>query len=307
MKHIDLESWARASHYQLFRGMANPHLGLTVQVDASAVMETLKPEGLPVFNLCLFAIMRAANRVEALRQRFRGDTVIQHDRVDASFTVPIADECFAFCEVDFTDQWRPFNRACQQVIDQAKQQTVLSENVEEGDDRYIYLSCLPWVHFTAMQNPFDGPEDCIPRIIWGQLRREAAGWRMPVCVEAHHALVDGLHLGRFFQYLEEEIASLQNRKMQEYDLSGDKQLSLEEFSTLWTDFTRTHMVDRFQMLDDNGDGQVSEAELAAPFQMIMTHLDRNDDGQITKDEMRRLKKHRHHRWHDRDDEDDDDE
>ena len=100
---------------------------------------------------------------------------------------------------------------------------------------------------------------------------------------------------------EAEITATRDAKMSEFDTSGDRSLSLDEFAALWSDFTRTRMVDRFQMLDDNGDGQVTEAEFAAPFTMMISYLDRNDDGQITKDEMRRG-----HRWKHRDHDDDDD-
>jgi chloramphenicol O-acetyltransferase type A len=39
----------------------------------------------------------------------------------------------------------------------------------------------------------------VPKIVFGR-HREAGGRRwMPVSVEVHHALVDGLHVGRFFE------------------------------------------------------------------------------------------------------------
>jgi Ca2+-binding EF-hand superfamily protein len=46
------------------------------------------------------------------------------------------------------------------------------------------------------------------------------------------------------------------------------------------------MVDRFQGLDDNGDAAVSAEEFEVPFANVVRRLDRNDDGEITHDELR---------------------
>lgn len=90
------------------------------------------------------------------------------------------------------------------------------------------------------------------------------------------------------------------------DADGNAALSINEFQGMWMQFMRPHMVDKFQMLDDDGDGEVTEREFQKPFNMIMRHMDRNDDGAISMKEIKRK-----HRWHDDDDryerDDDDDE
>ena len=50
----------------------------------------------------------------------------------------------------------------------------------------------------------------------------------------------------------------------DYDADGDGALSLEEFETLHSALIRETMVDRFQYLDADGDGRVTEAEMQAP-------------------------------------------
>lgn len=53
-----------------------------------------------------------------------------------------------------------------------------------------------------------------------------------------------------------------------HDADGSGALSIEEFEAYHSALIRSFMVDRFQALDDDGDGQVTEAELAAPAQMM---------------------------------------
>lgn len=54
----------------------------------------------------------------------------------------------------------------------------------------------------------------------------------------------------------------------EYDADGDETLSLAEFETLHSALARETMVDRFQFLDDDGDGQITTGEIVKPADMM---------------------------------------
>jgi chloramphenicol O-acetyltransferase type A len=212
MKTIDLDSWPRASQFTFFRQYANPHYALTARIDVTRLISDDKPAGVSVFNGALFAIMAAVNAVPELRTRFSGDKVCEYEIVHASVTVPIDGDQFAFCDIPFSHAWPEFDRNCRQVIDAARRQVELKNNVA-GSQEWTYLTCLPWVHFTAMTHPVDGPADCIPRIAWGKIESDAGRWFMPVAIQVHHALVDGRHVGQFFEVLQERMQhSLQAKK-----------------------------------------------------------------------------------------------
>ena len=78
-------------------------------------------------------------------------------------------------------------------------------------------------------------------------------------------------------------------------------MALEEFQALWLEHMRPHMVDRFQQLDEDGDGEVTADEFNDPMSRMFAYLDKNEDGSVTKKEVKR----RHHRYYDDDDDEDD--
>ncbi len=78
-----------------------------------------------------------------------------------------------------------------------------------------------------------------------------------------------------------EIEAYRAARIAEADISGDGALSLEEFDTLYRDFTRARMVDAFQRLDADGDAVISEAEMTTRVDRLVERLDRNGDGDLT--------------------------
>jgi chloramphenicol O-acetyltransferase type A len=206
MKTIDMATWPRKSQYDFFRQLPAPHFSVTATVNVAVLVNRRKTEEISLFNAFLYCIMTAANAVPELRMRFRGDTVIEHEVVHASPTIPIDDDRFAFCSIEYIPEWDAFNASCVEALEKAKQQNELREHID-GTDEWIFLSCLPWMNFTALTNPNSGPNDCIPRISWGKVDGKGSSWTMPVSVQVHHALVDGIHVGKFYEALAQSLTT----------------------------------------------------------------------------------------------------
>ncbi|MFP1631297.1 EF-hand domain-containing protein [Zhengella sp. ZM62] len=84
-----------------------------------------------------------------------------------------------------------------------------------------------------------------------------------------------------------EIDTFREAKVASADASGDGSLSIEEFDTLYREFTRSRMVDAFQRLDDDGDGQITRAELDARLANVVKFMDRNGDGALSMEDRGR--------------------
>lgn len=202
MKTIDLDTWPRKSLYDYFRSLPTPHFSLTADVDVTALIEKAKPKGVSVFNAALYAAMRTCNAIPEFRQRIEGDDVVEYDVVHPAPTVPIEGDRFAFCYFDYSPSWGEFNELCTRAIEEGKKQTELKDG---SDVRYdlIFTTCLPWVAFTSMHHPVQGPDDSFPRVAWGKFHQRDNKWLMPFNIQVHHALADGIHAGKFYQRIQE--------------------------------------------------------------------------------------------------------
>ena len=70
----------------------------------------------------------------------------------------------------------------------------------------IYHTTLPWISFTSFAHARNkGRGDSIPRIVFGKFTSVNERVLLPISVEVHHALMDGLHVGRFLTRLEEAL------------------------------------------------------------------------------------------------------
>lgn len=84
-----------------------------------------------------------------------------------------------------------------------------------------------------------------------------------------------------------EIDAFRDAKVSGADTSGDGALSIEEFDTIYREMTRSRMVDAFQRLDEDGDGQISKAEMDARFGNVVKFMDRNGDGALSMEDRGR--------------------
>ena len=91
-------------------------------------------------------------------------------------------------------------------VDRAKAQAAAqTEFITSGPwdgDQLVYFTCLPWFPLTALKNEKDvNPSDSVPRAAWGRWEEEGSRTRLLLSLELNHRLLDGVHVGRFYEAL----------------------------------------------------------------------------------------------------------
>lgn len=198
MRHIDQASWPRRQHFEVFGSFDYPHVNICANVDLTAFHTAVKRLGISFNIATVYVIARAANAVPQLRQRIRDDEVVEHDVVHPSTTVMSRDDLFSFCTIAYTEAFSRFATRAAECIAAAQSEPYLEDG--PGRDDLLFLTAIPWVSFTSIMHPLHWhPVDSVPRFAWGKYFRVGQSLKMPLSVQAHHGLVDGLHFGHFYE------------------------------------------------------------------------------------------------------------
>lgn len=201
--YIDMDSYKRKPHFDYFKSLAYPYVGMTVNVDITDWLIKNKQSGRRFFLPFLYAVARAANAVPELRQRIEGDRIIEFDSCPVSYTLALPGDTYCFCRLDCNLPFSEFMAKGEADRQAAMQNRPLDD---EDDPSLLYISCLPWVSYTALVQPVPQPADSNPRITWGKYFEQGGRTLIPVSLLGHHALVDGLHAARFYEQLDAALA-----------------------------------------------------------------------------------------------------
>ena len=205
-RRLDLTAWSRRQHFDFYRAYDNPYFNLCAPVDVTRLLERCRSENGPSFFLAsLWASLTAINGIEELRYRIRGDDVVVHEVVHGGSTVLVPDGTFRFAYFDYDPDFWTFAEGAVAVLEHVRAEMGPLEPRPERDDM-IHYSIIPWVAFTSFSHARRwGTDDSVPKVVFGRHHRDGDRDRMPVSIEVHHALVDGLHVGRFFERFQERL------------------------------------------------------------------------------------------------------
>ena len=201
---LDIENWPRKEHFLFFKQFGEPFFGLTVQIDCTKAYETSKQLGTSFFVYYLHKTIVAVNTIECFRYRILDDAVYIYDTIDVSATIMRADNTFGFSLMEYSPDFDVFAANAFQEIERIQNTSGLFTR-EFPNDNIIPLSAIPWINCSSPSHArnYTFPDSC-PKISFGKMTIGKDGKRtMPMSIHAHHALMDGFHVGQFVDCFQE--------------------------------------------------------------------------------------------------------
>jgi|SRR5882672_9296493 len=205
-KYLDTTTWARREVFEFFLGFDKPYFNICTQLDITRLLAVL--HGRPDVSLMLayhYFSLRVANEIEPFRYRLRDGKVIVHDVIHGGTTVLLPNENFTLAYFEYDPNFEMFISQA----DRAVKEVLLGDGAFRPNTRddMIHCTTLPWVSFTSFSHARNwGREDSIPKLAFGKFIKENERTLLPFSVEVHHALMDGLHVGRYVTRLAEVLA-----------------------------------------------------------------------------------------------------
>lgn len=201
-RYLDLENWSRKQLFDFFIDYAQPYFNVTTQVEVTNLKDFIRTRPqIRISHVLHYCALRAANEVEPFRYRLKDGRVVIYDVIHGGTTVLLPNESFSYAYFDFDPDFAAFADGMGKAVDELKNGT--GELKPTMRDDVIYHTTLPWISFTSFAHARNrGRGESIPRIVFGKISDENGRQMLPISVEVHHALMDGLHVGRYLQKLE---------------------------------------------------------------------------------------------------------
>ena len=211
IRWIDVETWARKSHFQSFTTFSKCLIHATQKLDLTSFYAMCKTTGHRLFPSTVAVVARAANQIPEFRM------VLSPENKPGiwNFVSPVYsifhddDKTFSSICTTYDDNMETLYRSI--VSDMERYKDVKGHIVTEVPPNLLPTSCEADLDFTSFHIQPIGEavymQIVVPTIIWGRMTDDGNRKTMPMTVSINHAAADGYHISRFFSLLQELLDS----------------------------------------------------------------------------------------------------
>lgn len=204
---IDIDRWERRATYEHFKDYDDPFFNMTANLNVSRLYRFCKENNLAFSLAGLYYSLETANEIREFRLRLMDEKVVEFDAIHATQTILNDDETFSFCY--FERRLNVFEFDIAGKAAREKYKALKTFDVETGRIDLIYYSVIPWISFTSFKHASRlDKSQTVPRMVFGKIFDDGGEKKMPLSVEANHAIMDGFHVGKFFNLFQEKIDAI---------------------------------------------------------------------------------------------------
>ena len=197
-EEITLKDWYRKDHFDFFTQFDEPFFGITTKIDCTTAYQKSRDKNHSFFLYYLHKSLVAANSIEPFRYRISEGKVFKYEVIHASPTINREDGTFGFSYMQYHREFETFASEAKIEIDKVRNDKGLKAAIT--GENVIHYSSIPWIDFTSVSHARHyGFADSCPKITFGKMTSNDNRRSMPVSVHAHHALMDGYHIGQFLE------------------------------------------------------------------------------------------------------------
>lgn len=200
---VDIDSWERKEHFLHYYNDVRCTYSITVNVDITKIYSYSKECNRRLYPTLIWWIANAVNHFAFLR--FNHDeegNVGYYNMANPSFTVmPKNSDKFRVLWCEYDQSFTAFHDHCVEIIDTCDTDKMFP--MEDMPKNCFDISSIPWVEFTSFNLNVFTTETYLPPIFtMGKLRKENGKTTIPLCIQVHHSVCDGYHVGQLINYLQ---------------------------------------------------------------------------------------------------------
>lgn len=203
---IDLNRYPRRGLFEAFKDRQMPCFSVTSNVEITRLRERVAVSGHRFFVTMSYILSLAVNRIPELRHRLIDGDLYEFERVDPGYTVLLDNKTFSFCDAAYHEDFPTYYADAARRIDAVRARPDYST----GEKHHMFfITSMPWLSFTAFTHPYDARYESIPVLTLGRYFSQGEKALVPLAIQVHHGLVDGWHVGLFYDEVQRLAADPQ--------------------------------------------------------------------------------------------------
>lgn len=204
MKEI-VKNFERMDLFNQYNSRTNPFSFITTKIDITKAYNYSKKHH-HLHALLMYVFVKAINRIDNFKFMIEDKQIIKYDILNPNYTVTLDDGNVCFIEFDMDNNYEKYldNFLKSKEIFKETQEITITATPDCGS---VWLSCLPWFKFTSAIPPFEKNLP-IPQLIWDKVEVENDHAYINLMIMAHHGFVDGSHIGKLIEYINEELNNI---------------------------------------------------------------------------------------------------
>ena len=203
---IDLETWDRKRLFYNYLGTDFPYIIITANVDVTKPLRFAREHGVSFNLVMVYLCVKTLDQIPNYRYRFIDGKpfIIDHTRSLINHIIP-GQELFVMGEGLYPcDDIEEFCR-----VTHERQMTASAESMQDKVRHkldIINFTSIPWIQYTGfIRTIIQNGVDNAPKMSFGKYFEDPVHpgkiW-MPLSSQTHHGLMDGRHVGQFYQNLQ---------------------------------------------------------------------------------------------------------
>ncbi|MFA6861311.1 MAG: CatA-like O-acetyltransferase [Bacilli bacterium] len=183
-----------------FASLEEPRFTVVSPLDVTKIYKYCEINGISFYySLCYLAV-KALNSIEEFHYKIQTNGVFTVDELVPSFTdLRKGTTDFYICILPIKKNETMLQYA-KRAKDYSQSSTEFMNNAENSlIQEMVYISCLPWIDFSSVvEAKKTDRNDSIVHLTWGKYVEENGKLILHCEIQVNHRLVDGLHVGLFF-------------------------------------------------------------------------------------------------------------
>ena len=214
-KQIEINNWKRKIAYNIFSNYEDPYTGIVTKIDVTNLVNYCKYYNISFYAAMSYYALSSLNEIDAFHYGYGKENgkqyIYKYEDLAVSVTTLNEDNELNFTRyIKFSNDFQQFINTFQKAIDDASNGEMYYKIPNLHGVKKVNITCIPWIPFSYFKGAIDYSEkNSKPKICWGKYYEDNNSYIIDISLLVNHAFQDGVHMGLFFNNLQNIINNIE--------------------------------------------------------------------------------------------------